>query len=339
MAGHMLLPMGVPPLLYLDADAVRAAMPPVEERIELARRTMIALVADAELPPKVGVHPRETGAYTSAMPALLRGPDPAGGDDLLGVKWVLAFPGNGSRGLPAIQATVILNDAVTGLPTAVLDGGPITAQRTAAVSGVALEAWWPGVMGTGRVALIGAGVQGRSHVEVLAHLAGGTELHIADRHADRAAALADVARGSGRFAAVSSTTDPPAAVAGADVVLTMVSFGTSRQSLPVESLAGARLIVAVDYDMSVPAQVARAASRFIVDDVPQFLATRGGDVFAGYRDPDGSIGRELLAAAPAARAERATYVNHLGVGLADVVFADAIVRRAQVLRIGIELPR
>ena len=61
------------PLLYLDADDVRAAMPPVRERLDLARRTMIALVADAELPPKLGVHPRPKASHTAAMPALLRG--------------------------------------------------------------------------------------------------------------------------------------------------------------------------------------------------------------------------------------------------------------------------
>ena len=38
-----------------------------------------------------------------------------------------AFPGNRDRGLPAIHATVLLNDASTGVPLAILDGGPITA--------------------------------------------------------------------------------------------------------------------------------------------------------------------------------------------------------------------
>jgi len=42
---------------------------------------------------------------------------------------------------PAINAIVVLNHASTGLPTAVIDGGPITARRTAAVSGVAIREW------------------------------------------------------------------------------------------------------------------------------------------------------------------------------------------------------
>ena len=67
-------------------------MPTVEERLALAERTMTALVADAELPPKIGVHPRPDGSFAHAMPAHLRGADPDGRDDLLGIKWVAGFP-------------------------------------------------------------------------------------------------------------------------------------------------------------------------------------------------------------------------------------------------------
>ena len=62
-----------PPLRYLSAADVTAAMPPVAERLRLAEQTMTALVADAELPPKIGVHPRPAGSFAHAMPAHLRG--------------------------------------------------------------------------------------------------------------------------------------------------------------------------------------------------------------------------------------------------------------------------
>ena len=91
--------MGAPPLRYLSAADVVAAMPPVEDRIALARRTMIALVDSAELPPKIGVHPRQPAAHTAAMPALLRESEQSGVADLLGVKWVTAFPGNRAPGI------------------------------------------------------------------------------------------------------------------------------------------------------------------------------------------------------------------------------------------------
>ena len=110
-------------------------MPPLDERLRLAERTLTALVADAELPAKIGIHPRPAGSFIHAMPAFLRGADPDGGEDLVGMKWVAGFATNNALGMPAINAVVVLNDAATGLPTAILDGGPITAMRTAAVSG------------------------------------------------------------------------------------------------------------------------------------------------------------------------------------------------------------
>ena len=189
------------------------------------------------------------------------------------------------------------------------------------------------------VALVGAGVQGASHVEVLTLVARGCSLTIADRHEDRAAELAQSARSTGAFADVQSTTDAGGAVAAADVVLTMVSFGDQRQALPAEAFGRARLIVGVDYDMCIPAGVVAGACQFLVDDVAQFEATRTNTVFAGYPHPDASIGQALTGSAPALRATGPIVVNHLGVGLADVVFADAIVRRATDMGLGVELPR
>jgi ornithine cyclodeaminase/alanine dehydrogenase-like protein (mu-crystallin family) len=332
--------MGAAPLRYLSATDVVAAMPSVDESIELARRTMVALVDSADLPPKLGVHPRQPASHTGAMPALLRGTAASGADDLLGMKWVTAFPGNRALGVPAVNALIVLNDATTGLPRAILDGAPITAQRTAAVSGVALREWWPDLGRPVMVALIGAGVQGGSHVAVLAHVAPpGTALTIADRHADRAEELAGHAGDTGAFGEVVSSTDIAGAVAAADVALTMVSFGPQRQAVPAEAFQRASLIVAVDYDMCVPAAVVGASRTFLTDDIAQLEATRTSEVFAGYPRPDASIGQALTGSAPALRATGPIVINHLGVGLADVVFADAILSRATDMGLGIELPR
>ena len=164
-------------------------MPPIADRLALAERTMTALVTDAELPPKIGVHPRAAGSFAHAMPALLRGRDSDGSSDLLGIKWVAGFAGNRAVDLPAINAIVTLSDPRTGLPIAILDGGPITAQRTAAVSGVAIASFGPGAPWRGaglgrpaRVTLIGAGVQGHSHLEVLGHVLPGCSMTVVDRH-------------------------------------------------------------------------------------------------------------------------------------------------------------
>ena len=158
-----------PPLRYLAAADVLAAMPDLDERLRLAELTLTALVADAELPPKIGVHPRRPGRSPTRCRPSCAARIRRGGDDLLGMKWVagLRRPTTTSacrRSTPWSSSTT----PATGLPIAILDGGPITALRTAAVSGVAIRRFAPAVTGRApRAALIGAGVQGRSHLAVL----------------------------------------------------------------------------------------------------------------------------------------------------------------------------
>jgi ornithine cyclodeaminase/alanine dehydrogenase-like protein (mu-crystallin family) len=321
---------------YLSAHDVIACMPPVAERLALAELTMTALVADAELPPKIGVHPRPPGSFAHAMPAALR--DPAG-DDLLGMKWVAGFPDNRSRGLPAIHAVVVLSEPDTGVPVAILDGGPITAERTAAVSGVAIRHFGPGDSGhPARAAIIGAGVQGHSHLEVLGHVLPGVELTVHDRHPERAETLAGIAGGTIGIGRVEVAESARAATVGADVVITAASFTdpAHRQSMTGDWLAPGALVVPVDYATMCAAEVARDAGLFIVDDRGQFLANREAGQFDGYPDPSATLGEAILARTVRPPAGRVV-VTHLGVGLADVVFADAIVRRAGALGLGTSL--
>jgi ornithine cyclodeaminase/alanine dehydrogenase-like protein (mu-crystallin family) len=327
------------PLRYLSAADVMAAMPPLPERLDLAERTMTALVRDAQLPPKIAVHPRPDGSFVHAMPAHLRGPAPDGADDLLGMKWVAGFGTNNALGLPAINAVVIINDARTGLPVAVLDGGPITAQRTAAVSGVAIRRFAPRVEGRPlRAALIGAGVQGHSHLPVLGHLLPGVAVALFDRHPGRTEALAEAARTTDGIASATPAGTAREAIEGADVVVTAASFGPDRQVMTPDWLAPDALVVPVDYATYCSAAVAAGAALFLVDHREQFLANRDAGLFEGYPDPHATLGEAILEGTPRPPAGRVV-VSHLGVGLADVVFGDAILRRAAEAGLGVELPR
>ena len=321
-------------ILYLPGDAVVAAMPPIDERLDLAARTMIALVADAELPPKIGVHPRPERSFAHAMPAALRParPDATTADDLLGIKWVTGVPGNRAAGLPPIHAVVILSDPATGRPQAILDGGPITAQRTAAVSGVVVRRF---ALGARRVAIIGAGVQGHSHAEMLAGVLPDAELVIHDRDVERAAALAAT---SALPATVSASARE--AVADADLVISATTFARpeDRQPMTGDWLRDDAVVIPVDYATMCAADVARDAALFLTDDRGQFLANRDAGQFDGYPDPGMTIGEALVAGTTRPPAGRVV-ATHLGVGLADLVFADAIVNRARSLGLGTWLPR
>ena len=299
---------------------------------------MVALAdGGAEMPPKIGVHPRP-GALIHAMPAALHG------RDLVGVKWVSAFPGNRALGLPAIHGLVVLNDAETGVPVAVMEAGVITAVRTAAVSGVAIELFAPA--GANRVAILGAGVQARSHLPVVAALVPDADVAIFDRHSERAEALADVAREMPGIAAAQPAGSAEAAAGEADIVITVASFGPTRQVMGPEWLRRDALVVAVDFAMYASAQLAASAAAFVVDDDGQFRAYRDAGHFDGYPDPTTTLGRAALPAdgrgdesSVKAGDGRTVLVTHLGVGLADVLFADAVLRRAVAEDVGVLLPR
>lgn len=330
----------LPPLRWLSAADVEAAMPAIPERLALAERTLIALATPegAELPPKLAIHPRPTASFIHAMPAIYRGAALA--DDLVGMKWVAGFATNTALGLPGISAVVVLNDAETGIPTAILDGGPITAQRTAAVSGVAIRRFGPAISGrTPRAALIGAGVQGHSHLPVFGHVLPGVALHLFDRDRGRAERLATAARATPGIGEVAVHDDAQSTVEGADVVLTAASFGPAeeRQSMTNAWLTDDATVVPIDYATYCAAEVARDAALFLVDHTGQYLANRDAGNFDGYPDPDVMLGEAILAGTP--RPAGRVVVTHLGVGLADVVFADAIVRAAAAMGLGVKLAR
>lgn len=246
------------------------------------------------------------------------------------------FGANQTRGLPAIHAVVVLSDPATGVPTALLDGGPITAQRTAAVTGVVLRRFAPVVRGRAvRETLIGAGAQGHSHVLVLGHVLPGLELTVVDRDPARSEALAAEAATTPGIAAARAVAD--ARTAGADVVVTAASFGPIRQVMTNDWLGEQVTVVPVDDATYCAAEVARAAALFLVDERAQFEANRAAGEFDDYPGPAATIGEAILDGRP--RPPGRVVVSHLGVGLADVVFGAAIVAQAEALGLGTILPR
>ena len=218
-----------------------------------------------------------------------------------------------------------------------LDGGPITAARTAAVSGVALRRWATRGGGAPRVAIIGAGVQGHAHVPMIGHVLPGSRLVIHDRDAARAAALVISAGATEGIAGVESAATAREAVAGADIVLTAASFGPVQQVMTPDWLRPGATVVAVDYATYCSAEAARDAELFLVDERGQFDANRAAGAFEGYPDPAMTIGEALLAEVP--RPAGRVVVTHLGVGLADVIFGAAILERAEAAGLGTILPR
>ena len=83
---------------------------------------------------------------------------PARGEGLALVKWVTSFPRNPGRGLPAVRGAVLLSDAGTGEPLAVIECASVTSLRTGAAAAVSAQAL--AREGAGSVGIIGCGVNG-----------------------------------------------------------------------------------------------------------------------------------------------------------------------------------
>lgn len=112
-----------------------------------------------------------------------------GDKSLLGTKTVTVFENNAARNLESVQALYNLIDGETGTPLALMEGRFITAIRTAATSAMATRLLAPA--GKKRLAIYGAGVQARFHIEAMLEVVEVESIMIASRTETRAAALRD----------------------------------------------------------------------------------------------------------------------------------------------------
>ena len=146
--------------LVLDQAQVEQLLT-MPECIELMEETLVALARDELYQPlRSVVRPPGADGFMGLMPAHRGGETPA-----FGLKVVCIFPGNPARGLDAHQGAVVLFDGETGEVRAIVNASAITAIRTAAVSAVATRALARGDAQT--LAILGAGVQAKSHLEAM----------------------------------------------------------------------------------------------------------------------------------------------------------------------------
>lgn len=149
------------PLLLNEAD-VRAVLP-MGDVIEAMQAVLVQFSSGlVQQPLRTVLEVGSQRAFFGVMPAFIPNP-PA-----LGTKLVSVFGSNALEGLPTHLATIVLLDPQTGELMALLDGRYITEARTAAVSAVSTR--WLANPEAGTLAIIGSGVQARSHLEALGHV-------------------------------------------------------------------------------------------------------------------------------------------------------------------------
>src|SRR5438105_2485387 len=143
--------------LFLDEEQVRLHLR-MEDLIPAMEKALIDVSAGRVTQPVRSVIKVEpSGGFLGLMPALT--------PDGLGLKAVTFYPSNAERGIPTHMATIFLVHPETGTPLAIMDGRLITEMRTAAVSSAATKLLAPPDAKV--LAILGSGVQARSHVEAL----------------------------------------------------------------------------------------------------------------------------------------------------------------------------
>ncbi|HET9848634.1 MAG TPA: ornithine cyclodeaminase family protein [Candidatus Dormibacteraeota bacterium] len=205
-------------VLVLSAEGV-ARLLPMQDCIRVMREALAALAEGKALVPlRLVMRLPDARGFLGLMPGYLAPDD--GQPGALGMKAVCVFPGNADRGLDTHQGVVILVEADTGRLSAVMDGGAITAIRTAAVSGVATEVL--AREDATELAILGAGVQARTHLEAMAAVRQLRRVRIWSRNPGHAEKLAAETRG--RYpGAIEAVPTAEAAVRGADVVVTVTA--------------------------------------------------------------------------------------------------------------------
>ncbi len=138
---------------------------------------------------------------------------PAGASDAIGIKIVSAFADNPSRGLPVINGVYVLLDHATGVPVAVMDATYMTALRTGATAGLAVDVL--AAPDASVLALFGAGGQAQALIDAVCAVRPIQEIRILSRGGESARALSDSQTIPARAFA-----GPAEALADADVVVT-----------------------------------------------------------------------------------------------------------------------
>ena len=147
--------------VVLSENDVRSLVS-MDELIDATADALAAFSAGGAIQPlRTVLEVNGPGRFFGVMPAFL----PAGA---LGAKLVTVFPDNVSRGLPSHRAVIVLIDPESGELAAVVDGRYITEARTAAAS--AVSARHLARSGPLALAMLGSGVQARSHLDALARV-------------------------------------------------------------------------------------------------------------------------------------------------------------------------
>jgi ornithine cyclodeaminase/alanine dehydrogenase-like protein (mu-crystallin family) len=322
-------------LRFLSARDVARALP-MRDAVEAMKEAFRQISAgEAVAPPRTHIAVESPPGDALFMPAYV----PATGK--MGLKIVTLFGDNAARGLPRIQALMIVLDAITGSPLAVMDGTSLTAIRTGAASGAATDLL--ARPDATVVAIFGAGPQAKTQLEAVCAVRPIRRAMIFDPGTERAEALAtEMAPRLG--IPVLAARSPAEALAGADIVCAAT---TSVEPVFADHdvAPGTHINAVGSYKPTVreiPAETVRRA-RVVVDHRPAALAEAGDIIIPmkqGLIEKDhicAELG-EIVAGLKKGResTQQVTLFKSVGVAVQDIAAANRILAAAERLNLGTE---
>jgi ornithine cyclodeaminase/alanine dehydrogenase-like protein (mu-crystallin family) len=317
-------------VVVLSHAEVRELLP-VNECIDLMEQALVDLTnGDIWHPLRTVMRPPDEPSLMGLMAAHRSAPRPD-----YGIKVICIFPGNRARGLESHMGTVTLFDGETGAPLAIVDAGAVTAVRTAAVSAVATRAL--ARADANRLAILGAGIQARAHLEALSHVRPFASARIWGRTEALARSLVEETNVPFPVEVVSSAQE---AVADADVIAT-----TTASAEPIVArdwlapgvhinAVGSSIPTAREIDSATMADAALFADRR-----ESFYAEAGDYLLAvdelGPHEVRAELGEVLTGAADGRRdEEELTLFKSLGLAAEDLAAVEHLYRRATETRAG-----
>ncbi|HYR22788.1 MAG TPA: NAD(P)-binding domain-containing protein [Chthoniobacterales bacterium] len=294
--------------IFLDEEQVRKHLR-LADLIPAMEKALIDFSAGKVTQPVRQVIPVEPpGGFYGMMPALT----PEG----LGQKIVTFYPPNAEKDLPTHMAIILLNDPQTGAPIAVMDGRLITEMRTAAVSAAATKLL--ASPDAKILAILGSGVQARSHVEALRLVRNFEEIRVWSpnkSHAENFAKEIDA-----------KTMPAEDAVRGADVIVTVTSSKMSiLQGKWLKSGCHVNAVGACRPDWRELDDDAMQNVVFV--DSREAAMKESGDVILSRAKIYAELGEALAGKVPP-RANETTIFKSLGMAVEDIAAALLVYRSA-----------
>jgi ornithine cyclodeaminase/alanine dehydrogenase-like protein (mu-crystallin family) len=321
-------------ILVLNNDEVVELLP-MKECIVVMREALYKLTAgEVHQPLRTVIRPPGAAGVMGLMPSYVSGDHAA-----YGLKTVCIFPANPAQGKDAHQGAVLLFSATTGELLALMNASAITAIRTAAVSGVATTLL--AREDACNLAIVGAGVQARTHLTAMSQVRSIKHCRIASRNIEHAKQLAEEMRPSFPFA-LQPVETVKEALENADLIVTVtnaVEPVVRREWISPGAhlnVVGSSTPNAREVDTET-----MAASSLFVDRCESTINEAGDYLFAareGAIGPDhirAEIGEVLKGEKPGRTSpEEITLFKSLGLAIEDLAAANQLYRKAKELNAG-----